>query len=159
MLIKAIKDEWFQDYKIPSMLVAFPFCSFKCDHDCGKQVCQNSTLALSPTIELSYSEIISRYRENPISKAIIMAGLEPFDSAEDLIELIRCFRKEDIYDPVVIYTGYKEEEIPSEQLSSLASCKPVIIKYGRYIPGQESHIDPILGVYLAGDNQYAKFLE
>jgi hypothetical protein len=35
----------------------------------------------------------------------------------------------------------------------------IIIKYGRYIPGQEKHFDETLGVYLASDNQYAERLK
>ena len=34
----------------------------------------------------------------------------------------------------------------------------IIIKYGRFIPGQEKHYDKILGVYLASNNQYAERL-
>ena len=32
----------------------------------------------------------------------------------------------------------------------------IIIKFGRFVPMQQPHFDPILGVNLASDNQYAK---
>ena len=41
-----------------------------------------------------------------------------------------------------------------EELSCLASN--IVIKYGRYIPGQTPHYDEVLGVKLASDNQYAE---
>ena len=34
----------------------------------------------------------------------------------------------------------------------------IIIKFGRYIPNQQSHFDIVLGVNLASDNQYAERL-
>jgi hypothetical protein len=32
----------------------------------------------------------------------------------------------------------------------------IVIKFGRYRPGQQKHFDEVLGVELASDNQYAK---
>ena len=58
-------------------------------------------------------------------------------------------------DDVVIYTGYNKEEIIDKVLV-LSQFKNIIIKFGRYIPGQEKHYDNILGVYLAANNQYAE---
>ena len=40
----------------------------------------------------------------------------------------------------------------------LKELKNVIIKFGRYIPGQEKVFDEILGIYLASSNQYAKHI-
>ena len=54
MIVKNILDEDFVNYKKPSMLIAFPSCSFKCERDCGKRVCQNSTLAVSPSHNVAY---------------------------------------------------------------------------------------------------------
>ena len=34
----------------------------------------------------------------------------------------------------------------------------IIVKFGRFIPDQESHYDEVLGVNLASNNQYAKKL-
>ena len=45
--------EYTVNYKKISMFIIFPTCNFKCDKECGKQVCQNSTLALSPNIDIS----------------------------------------------------------------------------------------------------------
>ena len=58
-------------------------------------------------------------------------------------------------DPIVIYTGYTEDEV-KEKFSPIYLYENIIIKYGRYIPNQKSHYDEILGVNLASDNQYAK---
>ena len=92
MKIKSILDEDFVNYKVPSMYIAFPFCSFKCEKDCGMQCCQNSTLAKSKIVECEDDSLIQRYLRNPITKAIVCCGLEPFDSWEDLYALISTQR-------------------------------------------------------------------
>lgn len=153
MLIKGIIDEDFINYKKPCMVIEFPYCSFKCDKECGKQVCQNGALANSPNINIERMDLIDRYLKNDITQSIVMQGLEPFDSWNDLITLIflfRCYTNDDI----VIYTGYNESEV-SEQIERLRYFKNIIIKFGRYIPNQQAHYDDILGVNLASNNQYA----
>ena len=52
MKIKGIIDEDFINYKKPSMVIMCPSCTFKCDKENGAQVCQNSTLAAAPNIEV-----------------------------------------------------------------------------------------------------------
>ena len=61
-------------------------------------------------------------------------------------------------DDLVIYTGYNKEEINPDVLEYFKAVPKgsVIIKWGRYIPNQESHFDKILGVSLASDNQYGE---
>lgn len=154
MIIKGIIDEDFINYKKPSMIIEFPYCSFKCDKECGQQVCQNSPLIKEPNIEISVYKLIDRYIYNPITKAIVCQGLEPFDSKDDLFVFIDRFRRYSD-DPIVIYTGYTEEELAHE-VELLSSFGNIIIKFGRYIPNQLSHFDDILGVLLASPNQYAK---
>lgn len=120
------------------------------------QCCQNSSLAKSKIISYDEDELIQRYRRNPITKAIVCCGLEPFDSFSDLLLLIQKLRS--VYncnDDVVIYTGYYKEEI-SEQVEILREYPNIIIKFGRYVPNQQSRKDEILGVVLASDNQYAE---
>ena len=157
MNLKGIIDEDFVNYKKPSMYIAFPHCSFKCEKECSECCCQNSTLATSPDIEITVDELCRRYLDNPISEAIVCGGMEPFDSYDDLIEFITSLRKEhDCNDDVVIYTGYTENECRKNNwLSKLFSLGNIIVKFGRYIPGQNPHHDEILGVKLASDNQYA----
>ena len=104
MKVKSIIFEDFVNYKKPSMFVAFPTCSFKCDKECGSQVCQNSELAKSPNIEISYDNIVNKYLQNNLTEAIVFGGLEPFDSLKDLYLLVNAFR---LYtdDDIIIYTG------------------------------------------------------
>jgi hypothetical protein len=160
MIIKGLIDEDFINYKKPAMVIEFPYCTFKCDKECGQLVCQNSPLVNEPNIEISYDDLLTRYINNPITEAIIFQGLEPCDSISDVINLILWLRlKYNCKDDIVIYTGYKEEEIKwlIDILSSNTLINTnIIIKFGRYIPNQEPHFDPILGVNLASDNQYAK---
>ena len=165
MLIKGITDEDFVNYKVPSMYIATATCSFKCDKEYGHQICQNSELVKQPSHKVDNEAIVSRYISNPITKAIVFGGLEPFDSSVDLILLVNALRWM-TNDDIVIYTGYTKEELqnkvipyPGETLdifSGISSFKNIIIKFGRYIPGQTPHFDPVLGVNLASDNQYAE---
>ena len=161
MLIKGLIEEDFTNYKKPCMYIAFPYCDFKCCRDAGCAICQNSALANEENVEISNIEIISRYAKNPITKAIVLAGLEPFDSPIALpqfIEEARAITNDDI----VIYTGYTEEELTcsfnslKNAYEKIKQYKNIIIKFGRFIPNQEKHYDEVLGVELASPNQYAR---
>lgn len=159
MKIVQLVDEDFINYKKPSMLIGFPTCTFKCDKECGKPVCQNSALASADQIDIPVGKLVNRYINNPITKAVVMQGLEPMDSFNDLFIFISILR--DNYgcnDDIVIYTGYQEDEIPSF-VYLLSKYKNIIIKFGRFIPNQKSHFDKILGVNLASNNQYAKRID
>lgn len=148
--IKSLIDEDFVNYKKPSMFIAMPRCSFKC----GKQYCQNSKVALSPDIDIDENKIVKRYITNPITSAIVIGGLEPFDTFDYLISLIQAFR-EKTQDDIVIYSGYYESEI-EEQIKSLIPFKNIVIKFGRFIPDKPNRYDDILRVTLSSDNQYAR---
>lgn len=154
MQIKQIVDTDFVNYKKPSMFILFPFCSFKCDKENGCSVCQNSILANQPTHKIELNKILTMYENNPITRAIVCGGLEPMDSFDELLSLLSVFRRR-CADDFVIYTGYKEEEI-QDKLEILRLYENVIVKFGRYIPNEEPHFDPVLGIYLASNNQYAK---
>ena len=149
MIIKQIVDEDFVNYKKPSMLIMFPKCTFKC----GEEVCHNREAAFLPDIEISIDDIIWRYVKNPLTDAIICGGLEPFDSYSDLLTLVRRLREKTSH-PIIIYTGYTEEEISHHR--ELYDVKNIIIKYGRFIPHHQPHYDTVLGIHLSSDNQYAK---
>lgn len=170
MLIKGLVDEDFVNYKLPSMYIATATCSFKCDKEYGQPICQNSELALQPTHDIDYTYIVERYRYNHITRAIVFGGLEPMDSFADLLDFIHYCREswfEDlssrggayitchIMDDIVIYTGYNKDEIV-DKIERLKQYPNIIVKFGRYIPNQKKHFDPVLGVYLASDNQYAE---
>ena len=155
MLIKGLVDEDFANYKKPSMFIIFPFCTFKCDKEAGCTVCQNSALANEPNIDVSIIEIVSRYVKNPITKAIVCGGLEPFDSWEDMCELIKTLRAF-TDDDIIIYTGYKADEIACQTYWLGNKYKNIIVKFGRFVPNQEKHYDEVLGVELASSNQYAR---
>lgn len=160
MLIKGITDEDFINYKFPSLFIATDTCTFKCDKECGRRVCQNSSLANAPTIDIAIDELATRYTLNSITHAVVFGGLEPVDQFDDLIAFLSALRSpdgHDCHDDVVIYTGYtKDEMAETECLARLSVFDNVVIKYGRFIPDQQPHFDPVLGVYLASDNQYAE---
>ena len=151
MKIKGLISEDFVNYKKPAMTIMFPHCNgFKC----GAEYCQNSPLSKAEDIEIDISNIVIRYLNNPITESVVMQGLEPFDSFDDLIGFVKQLR-ESCDDDIVIYTGYYKEEI-KEKIDFLSEYKNIIVKFGRYIINQEKHYDEVLGVYLASSNQYAE---
>ena len=154
MIVKNIIDEDFVNYKKPSLFVACPRCSFKCDKEAGKQICQNCALANDKDIVIDTYKLIDRYTNNPITKAVVFGGLEPLDTFYELISFIDKFRKK-CDDDIVIYTGYTEDECKNP-IALLQKYKNIIVKFGRFIPNQSSHYDNVLGVELASDNQYGK---
>ena len=156
MLVKDILDVDFINYKKASMVISFPRCSWKCEKECGMQVCQNGALAQSPDIEVSVDKVIKRYLNNDISKSVVLGGLEPFDSWSDLLLFIERFREKS-QDDIVIYTGYNKDEITNE-INILKQYDNIVVKFGRYIPNQEKHYDEVLGVELASPNQCAEVI-
>ena len=156
MKLKGIIFNDFVNYKKPCMVLEMPYCDFKCDKECGVQVCQNSALAHCNTVEYHDYNIIKTYDEDDISQAVVFQGLEPLDnrSFQELLDFIDKFRQ-GRDDDIVIYTGFKEEEVGSK-VDILKKHKNIIIKFGRFIPEQEHHFDEVLGVELASPNQYAR---
>lgn len=155
MLLKNVIQEDFSNYKTCAMFLGFPSCNWKCERDCGiKGLCQNATLAQAPTIEVPVAKLLLMYQDNPLSRAIVCGGLEPFDSWSDLKYLVETFRVV-ISDPIIIYTGYTSEEI-IDKVAWLKGFPNIIIKFGRFIPNGRPHYDEVLGVKLASDNQYAE---
>ena len=136
------------------MFLIFPYCSFKCDKECGKSICQNSALAHEPAVEIETAAIVRRYLDNPLTHAVVCGGLEPFDSKEELYQFIELLR---FYcdDEVVIYTGYTEEELAAE-IPTLQKFDNIIVKFGRFIPDSPHIFDTVLEMELASPNQYAK---
>ena len=150
MKIKGLITEDFVNYKKASMTIIFPYCTFKC----GEDYCQNSPLTKSPIIEISINDLVNKYNNNPITEAVVMQGLEPFDSWSDLKEFVKKLREYN-NDDIVIYTGYNKDEV-IKYIKELSVYPNIIVKFGRYIPNQEKHYDDVLGVYLASNNQYAE---
>ena len=150
MKIKGLISEDLVNYKKPSMTIIFPYCTFKC----GEGYCQNSELAKAPIIELNVNNLVDRYINNPITEAVVMQGLEPFDSWNDLIEFVKQLR-ESTDDDIVIYTGYYKEEI-IDKVEMLRKYKNIIIKYGRFLYNDKPIFDDRLGITLAASNQYAE---
>lgn len=149
-------DEDFVNFKIPSMYLAFPYCNFKCEKECGEAFCQNKALIKEPIIEVDPQKILTRFLGNPITKAIVFGGLEPLDSWED-VQCFISFARHYTAAPIIIYTGYNENEV-QDKIEWLELYENIIVKFGRFIPNQEKHFDEVLGVELASPNQYARWV-
>lgn len=158
MRVSTIVDEDFTNYKVPAMFIGTISCNGKCCIEAGipLSVCQNDGWRGCAPIWFSNGQICRRYLVNPLTSAIVLGGLEPFEQTEEVRELIWALRY--VFccnDDVVIYTGYNRDEI-EEQVEMLSEFKNIVIKFGRYVPGQTPHYDEVLGVELASDNQYAE---
>lgn len=155
--IKGLVDEDFVNYKKPSMFIAFPTCTFKCEKECGVCCCQNSDLATAKDIEVEVEALVDRYAANDMTRAIVVGGLEPFDSFDAMLELITSIRRK-TPDDIVIYTGYTPKEV-AKYFDAIRGFENIIIKFGRFVPNAPHHLDETLGVQLASPNQFAVRLE
>lgn len=155
MKLKTVITEHFQDYKYPNMYLAFPSCTFKCERECGQAICHNSVLATRLTKVYDVDQLIDEYLANPITTAVVCGGLEPLDSFEDLCSFISALRARGCEDDIVIYTGYEKSEV-TDQISQLSQWKNIVLKFGRFRPGETSSFNPILGITLASPNQWAE---
>ena len=151
IVLRGIIDEDFVNYRVPSMTLMFPKCSFKC----GLDVCQNASLVNTSWIVTDVDKLCERYLNNPITEAVVCQGLEPFDSFYDLLTFVRALRiTYDNNDDIVIYTGYSLSDIEA-MVNIITEFGNIVIKYGRFIPDSDPRYDDILGVKLASKNQYA----
>lgn len=159
MRVKDILPEDFINYKLPSMFISTCFCDYKCclEQNLDIGVCQNAPLAQMENKEIDNQTIYEQFVNNPITKAIVIGGLEPMIQINEVIELIDTFRKQGENAPFVIYTGYHPIEIP-KPLERLKKYKNIIVKFGRFIPNDQSRYDDVLGVTLASSNQYAEVI-
>lgn len=167
--VKDIIDEDFANYYKPSMFIATSKCSFKCEHEDKNVKCQNSKIANQPNIVLNIDDVIDRFLANPITQAVVLGGLEPFDTIDELVSFIIRF-KERCKNDLVIYTGYTISEVSEMQIDNMPFFNylkkqkivnnymnnPLIIKYGRFKSNCDSVLDPILNVRLASSNQHAR---
>jgi len=155
MKLKGLVETDFVNYKKTSMFLITSQCDFKCDKECGKDVCQNSPLAKAAVHEIDNQKLIQSYINNPLTEAIVIGGLEPFDTWEDTFQFIKDVRNYYIEDDIVIYTGYTQEEV-FERLVELSNFHAgnIVIKYGRFRPNSEGIYDRILGIKLSSKNQY-----
>lgn len=150
--------EDFVNYKSSSMFLITSYCDWKCckEANIDISICQNQALVNQPTKKYSYESLYQAYMNNPITKAICIGGLEPFQQFNEIFRLIGYFRANECKDTFVIYTGYYPDELP--ELYMLKMYDNIIVKFGRYKPNNQPHYDEVLGVNLISDNQYAEVI-
>lgn len=157
MRVKGIIEEDFTNFKLPAMFINTCFCDFKCctESNLGIEVCQNAPLAQAPTKDIPNSVIYQHFANNPITKAVVIGGMEPFLQIDEVEDLIKLFRSNGDTSPIVIYTGYYPNEVRSS-LERLEKYENIIVKFGRFIPNKPHRYDDVLGITLSSDNQYAE---
>ena len=164
--ISFLVDEDTCNFKVTSMFIGMPYCDGKCWKDLNKEagydkydwpLCHNHDLLNDMRYEITTEKLVERYLHNPLSHGVVFGGMEPLLSSEEVLEFIRLLRLKNCEDPVVIYTGYTEQELPVlEFVKKAQSFNNIFMKLGRYRPGEERHLDKVLGVELASSNQYGK---
>ena len=159
--LRGIVMEDFCNYKEPSMFLITSYCDFKCCYEAGlpNSVCQNEPMIKDTEVkDYDINHIIQAYLDNDISQAVVFGGLEPMMQFTEVLNFIDEFRKVSD-DPIIIYTGYNKDELEVE-LEDLIKYgkKNIIVKFGRFVPDQESHFDEVLGVELCSPNQVAERL-
>ena len=94
MKISSIKIEDFVNYKKPSMFIGMGTCTWKCctESNIPIKVCQNYEL-INHTKDVDIISIIESYKNNSITEALVIGGLEPFDTFLDLLTLVDFFRQ------------------------------------------------------------------
>lgn len=157
MRVKGVIEEDFLNFREPAMFINTCFCDFKCCTEYGLDVgvCQNAPLAQAPIKDIPDDVLFQHFMWNPITKAVVVGGLEPIMQVGELAELIFTFRRNGCQAPFVIYTGYYPEEIEDEVALLKQFCN-IIVKFGRFIPNKPHRFDETLGIELASDNQYAE---
>ena len=145
MKVSGIIIEDFVNYRKPSLFIGFSMCDFKCQKEFGV-VCQNATL-IQQSQNVDSRTLVQVYKDNPITKAIVFGGLEPFYNPKELLELVQAFR-EITEDEIVIYSGYNEDEI-QETIEVLKKYSNIIVKFGRFCGGKEKSYDEVLDVELS----------
>lgn len=156
MKIKDLVTEDLVNYKVPSLFIISCMCDWKCCREQGYDIsiCQNQSVEDFPTIDVPDSTIFRLFHDNDITQAVVVGGLEPMLQFNELYHLIQYFRNHDENCTFVIYTGYYPEEI-LDKVDLLRDLGEIIIKYGRYIKDRATRFEPLLGVNLASDNQFA----
>ena len=156
MRVKDIVYEDFSNYKKPAMLIGTCFCNWKCCTEMGvsPSICQNEPFVKYPIVDIPDQEIIRRYMENPLTHSIVFGGLEPMEQFDEVLQFIRSFRKASD-DDVVIYTGFYPGEI-QDHLNELKGYSNIIVKFGRFKLDSKKHLDEVLGVELANEEQFAE---
>ena len=156
--IKQLVEEDFVNYKKPSMFIGTISCNGKCciEANIPISVCQNDVWRACNALQVPCDVLCERYLANPVTKAIVFGGLEPFEEFEDVLSFIHTLRvKYNCHDEVIIYTGYNKDEV-IEEIAFLEKYDNIIIKFGRFVPNDESRYDKVLGITLVSKNQYAE---
>lgn len=160
MRVKTVVMEDFTNYKKPSMFIGCISCNGKCCTEGGYplSVCINDQWRDAEIQTIDDDYLITRYINNPITSAIVFGLLEPFEQFDELLNFVKSLRlTHNCNDEIIVFTGFSESEI-SDKIRILSQYKNIIVKFGRYVMGQEKHYDEVLGVYLASDNQFGKVI-
>lgn len=154
MRLRQVKLEDFVNYKKISLFLGTCFCDWKCciEQKVDLSVCQNTRLVQSIITNYSPKEIYhDMYCASSLHQAIVFGGLEPMLQFNEMLDVIDYFRQ-NTQDDIIIYTGYEPTEI-QQSIEQIKRYPNIFMKFGRFKLNSPHHIDPVLGVELASENQ------
>ncbi len=142
--IKGIFHERTEDAPFIGALV----CATSCNNNCYN--CFNQHLKSDPIIKIEDQKIINEILSNPFNKGIIFGGLEWTLQIEELKQLIKLGRKNNLQ--IMLYTGLDEEDFKIK-FPEIYNIPNIYIKFGKYDEGQKCENNIQFGVKLASKNQ------
>lgn len=113
---------------------------------------------MQKTIDVDDERIYEIFSENPITKCVVIGGLEPMIQMNEIVALIKLFREKGCECRFIIYTGYVPNELVKE-VDILSNLGAITVKFGRYNPLLPPVFDNTLGVELVSNNQFAVQLD
>ena len=79
-----------------------------------------------------------------------------YENIKELANNKRLFDSNHLLEIIQYWEIWDNKEEIDGEIHFLMSMPNIIVKFGRYIPNQQSRKDEILGVVLASPNQYAE---
>ena len=148
--------EVFNDFKLPMLLVAMPYCDWKCciEQNIPITTCQNNHLDLERVNHITNEELTKKILNNILVDGVIFGGLETINkfSFPEILDFVEYFRSQSDK-PIVIYTGYYPDEILDE-VTQLQKYNNIYMKFGRFKINSKTKYDGVLGITLSSENQF-----
>ena len=125
--------------------------------DCHKgcKGCCHADRRNTPCYEDTGQDIIQKVLDYKFSSGIILAGFEWSETPEEMLELIRLARLNNL--EVIVYTHHTEQSLRC-LIPELYQYKGVYVKYGEYVESLRVDTYSSMGVKLASTNQYIKVI-
>ena len=126
-------------------------CIIKCEGCQNKELQEINYLIDKPVLPDSIVSTLVDYKD--VHKRVDIIGGEPTLQSSYYMEILTKLLKENGFKNIVFFTGryFNEKQVKSCIYPAWKYCD--YVKVGPYIQGDESYIEPLLGLKLASRNQ------